>query len=57
MTPEGDPALFPQVEWARGRCSRTLLNDWARWDRDRPGARGDRIEESVWGVPAPALRR
>jgi AraC-like DNA-binding protein len=25
-------------------------------DRDRPGARGDRIEESVWGVPAPALR-
>jgi hypothetical protein len=24
--------------------------------RDRPGARGDRIEESVWGVPAPALR-
>ena len=25
-------------------------------DRDRPGARGDRIEESVWGVPAPVLR-
>jgi AraC-like DNA-binding protein len=25
-------------------------------DRDRPGARDDRIEESVWGVPAPALR-
>ena len=25
-------------------------------DRDRPGARGDRIEESVWGVPAPPLR-
>jgi AraC-like DNA-binding protein len=25
-------------------------------DGDRPGARGDRIEESVWGVPAPALR-
>jgi AraC-like DNA-binding protein len=25
-------------------------------DRDRPCARGDRIEESVWGVPAPALR-
>jgi AraC-like DNA-binding protein len=25
-------------------------------DRDRPGARGDRIEESVRGVPAPALR-
>src|SRR6202020_2878098 len=25
-------------------------------DRDRPGARGDRIVESVWGVPAPALR-
>ncbi len=22
----------------------------------QPGARGDRIEESVWGVPAPALR-
>jgi AraC-like DNA-binding protein len=25
-------------------------------DTGRPGARGDRIEESVWGVPAPALR-
>jgi AraC-like DNA-binding protein len=25
-------------------------------DRDRPGVRGDHIEESVWGVPAPALR-
>jgi AraC-like DNA-binding protein len=25
-------------------------------DRDRPGARDDRIEESVWGVPAHALR-
>lgn len=25
-------------------------------DRVRPGARGDRIEESVWRVPAPALR-
>jgi AraC-like DNA-binding protein len=25
-------------------------------DRDRPGARDDRIVESVWGVPAPALR-
>jgi AraC-like DNA-binding protein len=25
-------------------------------DRDRPGARDDRIEESVWGVPASALR-
>jgi AraC-like DNA-binding protein len=25
-------------------------------ERDRPGARDDRIEESVWGVPAPALR-
>jgi AraC-like DNA-binding protein len=24
--------------------------------RDRLGVRGDRIEESVWGVPAPALR-
>jgi AraC-like DNA-binding protein len=25
-------------------------------DRGRPGARDDHIEESVWGVPAPALR-
>jgi AraC-like DNA-binding protein len=25
-------------------------------DGDQPGARDDRIEESVWGVPAPALR-
>jgi AraC-like DNA-binding protein len=33
-----------------------LLSDDGSVDRDRPGARGDHIEESVWGVPAPALR-
>jgi AraC-like DNA-binding protein len=56
MTPEGDPALFPHVKQPLFPHAFERLGDDRSMDRDRPGARGDRIEESVWGVPAPALR-